>query len=166
MRMPCILRWPGQVPAGATCAELCTSMDFYATFARLTGATLPADRTIDGKDAWALWSGGPGAKSPHAAFYFYDRGDLRAVRSGPWKLYLTQDDAKNAEAGAQGARLYDLVADEGEERDVAGEHGDVVDRLMRLANEAREDLGDGARPGTNQRPAGWVWEATARIRDP
>ncbi len=165
MRMPCILRWPSQIPPGATCAELCTSMDFHVTFARLAGATLPRDRIIDGKDAWPLWSGEPGGKSPYEAFYSYDRGDLRAVRSGPWKLYLPQQGIKDAEQRMQAARLFDLVADVSEDRNVARENRDVVERLLGLADAARMDLGDGVVQGANQRPAGWAMEATPRIRE-
>ncbi len=169
MRMPCILRWPGRVPAGATCGELCTSMDFYVTFARLAGEdggpgpNLPRDRMIDGKDAWPLWSGRPGARTPYEAFYFYAQGDLRAVRSGPWKLYLPTNAAAGTARAVREPMLYDLVADVGEERNVARENPDLVTRLSALAEAARQDVGDGERVGANQRPAGWVTEATARV---
>ena len=38
--------------------------------------------------------------------------------------------------------LYDLVADVGETTDVASAHPDVVQRLLDVAERAREDLGD------------------------
>jgi arylsulfatase A-like enzyme len=162
MRVPSILRWPGRIPAGATCAELCTSMDFYVTFARLAGATVPNGRQIDGHDAWPLWSGAPGAGSPYEAFYYYDRGDLRAVRSGPWKLYLPVAVPSDIEPGARPLRLYDLDTDVGEEHDAAREQPEVVARLQELAAVARRDLGDGAQQGSGQRPAGHVGEPTPR----
>jgi hypothetical protein len=37
-----------------------------------------------------------------------------------------------------------------------------VKRLLSLAEKAREDLGDVDRPGSNQRPAGFVADPTAR----
>ncbi|MEE9370133.1 MAG: sulfatase, partial [Sedimentisphaerales bacterium] len=49
MREPCIMRWPGKIPAGAVCSELSTAMDILPTFANLAGAKLPRKR-IDGKD--------------------------------------------------------------------------------------------------------------------
>lgn len=162
MRMPCILRWPGHVPAAATCRELCSSMDFYATFARLAGAKLPQDRVIDGKDAWPLWSVSPEAQTPYEAFYFYAQGDLRAVRSGKWKLYLPAKAEARAPAVVE-PLLYDLVADVSEERDVARQNRDVARQLSALAERAREDLGDGDRQGANLRPAVWVEEVTARV---
>ena len=44
MRVPCIMRWPGRIPAGQSCDELCTMMDILPTFARLAGAEVPQDR--------------------------------------------------------------------------------------------------------------------------
>jgi arylsulfatase A-like enzyme len=132
------------------------------TFARLAGATLPNDRRIDGRDAWPLWSGVPGAASPYEAFYYYDRGDLRAVCSGPWKLYLPVADPSDTEPRARPVRLYNLVEDVGEEHDAAHEQPEVVARLRELAEAARRDLGDGAQQGSGERLAGHVAEPTPR----
>ena len=84
MRMPCIMRWPGRVPAGKTCDELCTTMDLLPTLAALAGTRPAAERPIDGKDIWPLLAGEKGARSPHAAFYYYYMSQLQAVRSGSY----------------------------------------------------------------------------------
>lgn len=63
MRVPCVVRWPGRVPAGVTCSELCTSMDLLPTFARLADGQPPRDRTIDGHDIRPLLFGRPEATS-------------------------------------------------------------------------------------------------------
>ena len=154
MRVPCIVRWPGRVPAGKTCDELATSMDLLPTFARLAGAQVPRDRIIDGLDVWPLMSGTESAVSPHEAFYYYHVKQLQAVRSGKWKLHLP----RVAKGGGQKrpAMLFDLKADLGETTNVAEDHPDVVRRLLALAEQAREDLGDLDRPGKHQRPAGMV----------
>jgi arylsulfatase A-like enzyme len=159
MRVPCLVRWPGHIPAGATCSEIATTMDLLPTFADLAGVAAPQDRIIDGRDVWPLLSGQDGAKSPHEAFYYYYMDQLQAVRSGRWKLHLPLEAKRtnlvNGTAPAE-AELYDLDADLGETNDVAAAHPEVVERLTALAEAARTDLGDGARPGTNQRPAGRV----------
>lgn len=87
MRMPCLMRWPGHIPAGKACDELVTAMDLYPTFAKLIGAKVP-DVKRDGHDIWPLMSGKPGAKSPHDALYYYAEQELHAVRSGKWKLHF------------------------------------------------------------------------------
>ena len=44
----------------------------------------------------------------------------------------------------------------GETTDVAGQHPDVVQRLLKIAEQARADLGDSLtkRPGAHVRPSG------------
>jgi len=159
MRVPCVVRWPGQIPAGQTCRELATTMDLLPTFARLAGGGPPSERIIDGRDIWPLMRGEPGARSPHEAFYYYHMERLEAVRSGRWKLHLPRPPQRNVPLGAEIARapmLFDLEADLGETTDVAARHPDVVGRLTVLAEKAREDLGDAGRDGKHQRPAGMV----------
>jgi arylsulfatase A len=157
MRVPCIVRWPGRVPAGGTCDELCSTMDLLPTLARLAGTKAPGDRIIDGKDIWPLMAGRPGAGSPHEAFYYYYRGQLQAVRSGKWKLRLPHAPrARKKPAKPVPGALYDLSTDVGEKSSLYARRPDIVKRLLALADKARADLGDGQQPGANQRPAGWV----------
>jgi arylsulfatase A-like enzyme len=142
MREPTIAWWPQTVPAGASCDEVATAMDLLPTFAKLAGTAPPQDRILDGKDIAPLLLGKAEAKSPHEAFYYYDPGRrLRAVRSGPWKLW-------------HNGRLYNLEKGIGERRNVAKQHPDVVARLEKLLAQAREDLGDGGTAGKNCRPVG------------
>src|SRR5439155_19573717 len=50
MRVPCIMRWPGVIPAGRITTQLAANIDFFPTLAHLAGAQLPTDRTIHRKD--------------------------------------------------------------------------------------------------------------------
>jgi arylsulfatase A len=169
MREPCLMRWPARIPAGATCAELASSIDFLPTFAALAGVELPKDRIIDGKDIRAVIFGE--GKSPRDVYYFYWGRELQAVRSGKWKLHLSHTYNHVETAGKDGKpgkyakttipeSLFDLETDVGEQHDVAASHGDEVKRLMALAEQAREDLGDSAqnRTGKNVREPGKVSE--------
>ncbi len=159
MREPCIVRWPGRVPAGKTCDEVTSTIDILPTFAELAGSRPPMDRTIDGKDIWPLLAGTEGVKSPHAAFYYYRLAELQAVRAGNWKLIFPR---KQRNRKLQ-LSLIDLDADIHEDTNRVEQHPDVVARLTKLADLARSELGDGKRPGTGQRPAGMVEKATPRL---
>lgn len=141
MREPTLAWWPGRVPASSVCDELVTAMDVLPTFATLAGGQVPDDRIIDGKDVSPLLLGKPDAKSPHEAFFYYRGERLDAVRSGPWKLFAN-------------GRLFDLSEDIGEQKNVAQQHNDVVNRLRGYLDRTREDLGDGDRPGKNCRAVG------------
>jgi arylsulfatase A len=46
--VPCIVSWPGKVPAGLDTQGLINICDFYPTLASLAGAALPTGLTIDG----------------------------------------------------------------------------------------------------------------------
>lgn len=166
VRVPFIARWPGKIPAGAVCREPAMTIDLFPTIARLIGANLP-EHKIDGLDIWPLLSAQPGAKSPHEALYFYWLNRLDAVRSGRWKLHLAHDYPHLDTPGADGKpgklvphriepALYDLDADIGETTNVAGQHRDVVERLLKYAETARADLGDTAtkRQGSGVREPG------------
>ncbi len=161
MRMPCIMRWPGKIPAGRVCDELCTTMDLLPTFAHLAGVKPPSDRIIDGQDMVSMLTARRGAKSRYDknGFFYYYREQLQAVRADNWKLYLPLGqkfvtfDRKTRRSDAE---LYDVRNDVREEHEVSAQHPAVVKRLLLLADKAREDLGDVNQPGKNQRPAGWV----------
>jgi len=181
-RVPCLVRWPGHVPANRLCREMVTAMDILPTVVPLAGAKPPVKK-IDGRNVWPLWAGEPNARSPHQAFFYYNGWQLEGVRSGSWKLvlpltyYAVETPGQDGLPGkhvwtSTSLALYDLVNDVGEQTDVALEHPDVVEKLLRLVGEAREELGDGVMrvnpekkdffqarrlyriPGKGQRPAG------------
>jgi arylsulfatase A-like enzyme len=135
MREPTIMRWPGKIPAGQVCREVCGTIDLLPTLARLADEKVPTDRVIDGKDIWPLMSGKPGAKSPHKAYFYYRGNNLEAVRSGKWKLRSRKK-----------TELYDLQADISEKNNVAAEHPGVVKRLNYIMKEFDRELKANVRP--------------------
>lgn len=159
LRVPCVVRWPGRIPAGSVCDEVAATIDLLPTFASLAGAKLPDDRIIDGRNIRPLLSGQGGARSPHEAFYYYCYTHLQAVRSRRWKLVLPRPEhpewvgwsGRFHGNGVDSIELYDLEADVSEATNVAGEHPEVVSRLLNLVEEAREDLGDYNRMGQGAR---------------
>ena len=150
-RVPCIMRWPHQIPAGSTCPEIATSMDLLPTFAQLANTDAPADRVIDGKDIRPLMFGEQDAASPHEAFFYYFRDNIDAVRSGKWKLHIRKGDAAVKE-------LYNLETDIGETTNLYDQYPEVVQALEATIQTCREDIGDAAADmeGANCRAIGTV----------
>ena len=140
MREPCLMRWPGRIPAGSVCREMALSMDLLPTFCKLAGAAVPADYVLDGADIWPLMTGQAGAKTPHEAFFYWSGAGCQAVRSGQWKaiFYATP---KDGDAAAAPVELYDLAADISEKKNLAPQHPDVVARLRSLAEAHAKSLG-------------------------
>ncbi len=54
VREPCIMRWPGKIPAGKTCNRIVGNIDMLPTFAKLVGVEPPKDRVIDGRNITSL----------------------------------------------------------------------------------------------------------------
>lgn len=168
-REPCIMRWPGRLPANSVCKEPLMTIDIFPTIARLIGAELPAHK-IDGLDIWPVLADLPAAKNPHDAYYFYyNQNDLQAVRSGEWKLLFahttrTMNGQPQGKDGVPGKyrpqpikrALYNLTSDPGETQDVSASHPEIITRLEAFAENARVDLGDDLtkRAATGARPPG------------
>lgn len=166
-RVPFVARWPGKIPAGTTCAKLCGTIDVLPTCVKLAGGEVSPERKIDGLDVWPLWSSQPGAESPHEAFYYYWDNGLDAIRGGDWKLHFPhayrslsgtagKDGQPDGYTQAKtGLALYNLKSDPAEKTNVAAENPAIVERLKKLAEEARADLGDShqKQAGKNRRPA-------------
>ncbi len=148
MRVPCVVRWPGNIPAGESSDALVTSMDLMPTLARLAGAAPPQDRIIDGQDIRPILTGAADAESPHDVFYYYHVDQLQAVRSGRWKLHLPK--------GHHPLKLFDLKKDVAETENIASRHPGIVKRLRRLAKKGRKELGEADDRGENQRAVGTV----------
>ena len=158
MRVPMIARWPGRIPADATCRELGTMMDFLPTFCALTGASQPAKK-LDGFDISQMLFGKGDAKSQYEALYYYRRRQLQAIRYGDWKYHLplqathpSWTSAKQAGPGRSG-KLINLTSDLQERIDVKVTHPEVVKRMEELLKSAVVDLGNDDIRGDEQRDA-------------
>lgn len=136
-RVPCIVRWPGQVPAGRESDAIFATIDFMPTFANLCGFETPKDHHIDGIDQTELLLGKREIGREH--FYFNNAG----VRLGKWKYlkpnahfhgYAVEDDREKVD------ELYDLDADIGERTNLAEKHPEKVKELKVLMEsiEAKE----------------------------
>ena len=133
-RVPMIARWPGKIPPGTTSAHPCAAYDFLSTACELAGVTEP-----DGHDGIsylpALMGHGEAQKKHEYLYCASQEGETSVgVRYENWKLvaYHAKKNARNDDATAPDWRLYDLVSDIGEERNIAAEHPEVVQTILGL----------------------------------
>ncbi len=133
IRVSCIMNWPNVIPAGTECNELATAMDLFTTMAVVSGAQIPTDRPIDGKDISSMIKGEKNAKSPHKAVYgFRPRGGIESVRFENWKLIMSGKKNK--------VQLYDLTTDMGETKNVATQHSKLVNKLVKMGEAANQSV--------------------------
>jgi arylsulfatase A-like enzyme len=170
-RVPCIMRWPGVIPAGEVCNQLACAMDILPTLSAITGAPLP-EKKIDGINILPLLLGDKSAAPRHLFYYYYQQNSLEGVQKDYWKLVLPHKSisylgvapgkdrwpGKTVSVEIKQDELYDLRRDPGERYNVAEYYPDIVNELLGIADEARKDLGDDIKkiPGANRRKAGSV----------
>jgi arylsulfatase A-like enzyme len=132
IRVPFIARWPGRIVPGVT-GHVGYFGDFMATAAELAGAGLPSEH--ESVSLVPLLSGRPEVQSSHRFLYweFQERGFLQAaLMDGRWKAIGTGPEDPNL-------RLYDLMQDVGEVRDLAVEKPEVVSQLRAYLRTARTE---------------------------
>ncbi|HRW09761.1 MAG TPA: sulfatase [Caldilineaceae bacterium] len=156
-RVPCMMRWPAQIPAGSVCREIITAMDLCPTLAALGGAEMPTDRIIDGKDITPLMHAASGADSRQDTFFYYIMHNLMAVRVGKWKLHVGRMTFPNKGITSV-AELYNLETDIGETTNLYDKHPKIVADLEAQLAACRLDMGDAMTGvvGENVRPVGRV----------
>ena len=118
IRTPCIIRWPGKIPAGRVSNEIVHEIDFFPTLAAAVGADiLPKDRAIDGVNQLPFLEGKQ-EKSNRESVIFFSGPQPRAVKWHDWKFYYVFQ----AEAGIAPTppfmRLFHLRSDPREESDI------------------------------------------------
>ena len=94
MRVPCVVRWPGKIPAGTSSNLITSTIDLLPTFAAISGGEIPNDRIIDGVNIWSVLSGKTKINI-REAFFYYQMDQLQAVRSGDWKLFVEMNSKKS-----------------------------------------------------------------------
>ncbi|MBI1346629.1 sulfatase-like hydrolase/transferase [bacterium] len=125
LRVPFMMRWPAQIPAGSTCDYAGLSFDLVPTFLELAGADVPEDL-----DAVSLLPLLKGESLPaNRELYFvrreggpvYGGKSYEAVIRGPWKLM--QNDPYSP------LELYHLKDDPQEQHNLASQNRKMVNEL-------------------------------------
>ncbi len=152
-REPCIVWWPGHVPAGVVSTEIVTALDLLPTMAALTGSEWAGDQPIDGRNMRSVLLDEPNRTDEDRAledshFLFYtSRGELAGIRRGPWKLLLANDE------------LYHVESDISEQWNVAQANGALVEELREIALRHDAEITRLARPVLQVDTPPWEWPA-------
>ncbi|TRX59170.1 arylsulfatase [Fulvivirga sp. M361] len=133
IRVPMIVRWPGQVKAGSRTDHISAFWDVFPTLAGITSQ--PTPDYIDGISFLPTLLGQEGEQSEHEYLYweFHEKGGRVAARADNWKA-VKYDILRNPGAPVE---LYDLSKDPGEQNDLSAFHPERVTAMEEIFSAAR-----------------------------
>lgn len=150
IRVPLIVRWPGESPAGGRAETPVITHDLYPTIAELAGSAAKPEADLDGVSLIPVLRD-PSTALERELFWYYPhyspqaRRPGAAIRSGDYKLIEHYDPPK--------VELYHLQDDPSERRDLAAEQPEVADRLLKRLHRLIADAGTKMhRPNPNFAP--------------
>jgi arylsulfatase len=118
IRTPCIIRWPGRIPAGRVSNEIVHEVDLFPTLAAAVGADIvPKDRAIDGVNQLPFLEGTQ-QKSSRDSVIFFANTQVRAVKWHDWKLHYVFTPDPGGPPVPPLMRLFNLLSDPKEEMDI------------------------------------------------
>jgi arylsulfatase A-like enzyme len=138
VRLPFIVRWPEQIPAGKVdSTSVISGMDIFPTLASIVGVQMPARFNFDGESREAALYGNEtqrkkplfwdyGSHGNAEAFHYpegKDRSPNLAIRQGKWKLLMNYDGSN--------IQLYNMNSDPDEKDNIVELHSQIVKRLKK-----------------------------------
>jgi len=122
IRVPCIVKWPGKIPAGTTSNAFLTSLEILPTLCAATGAVPTKGVPLDGFDMLSVLQG---KRASARTEMFWQRKLDKGARVGHWKWVES----------SRGKGLFDLRHDIGERRDLSKERPEILKKVQaRFAN--------------------------------
>ena len=135
IRVPFFVRWPGRIDAGKAIPQIAAHIDLFQTIVELCGVPMPRTLPQDGRSLAPLLTDDAVEWEDRMIFTFRSPGGNTdnlpgSVRTQRWR----------AVKGRRKWELYDMAADPSQERDVAAEQPDVVQRLRAAFEQAAADV--------------------------
>ncbi|MFT5303857.1 MAG: arylsulfatase A-like enzyme, partial [Mariniblastus sp.] len=136
IRVPCIARWPGRIPAGTKLNGIQGHQDLFTTLAAVAGIDNVAARVmkekkqvIDGVNNLDYWMGKADESSRDHIFHYYE-SKLAAVRMGPWKVHFSTKEDYYANLVPRTAPLvFNLRMDPYESYDNKDSYGHLLQKV-------------------------------------
>jgi arylsulfatase A-like enzyme len=140
-RVPTLAMWPGVIAPGSVYDDMALMMDWFPTFAEITGAEIPDDRDYDGESILPVLKGTGNRQGKE--FLYFDGSMLQCYRNGDWKLKLPFKGfhGSNGKKGVppHDTLLFNLKDDPGEQHNLypempekAAEMAGLMDAYLQL----------------------------------
>ena len=144
-RIPFIVRWPGQIEAGAVSDEVVSQVDLAATFATMIDYPLSKEEAIDSYNLLPVLHGEDYARPLRTATVQNTSAGKFALRQGDWvlidapsgsakkesKSYLQHFELDDYGKGNRGL-LFNLKTDPGQSENLYAQHPEKVESMRSL----------------------------------
>lgn len=166
-RVPCLISYPGTIPAGTTSDALLGAIDLLPTLCQAAGISLSRHAKdspiVDGISAWDLFTGKSAAPPRDELLHWHGKDAApRAISVGDWKLFLDRSDALTgsgtgrataeqvealaplraslATGGAGSPALFHLAKDPGELTDLSQQFPERVEEMTQRARALTREI--------------------------
>jgi arylsulfatase A-like enzyme len=146
IHVPCFVRWPAKLKAGHTVEQPAAHIDVAPTLLAACGIETPAGVKFDGRNMLPLLEGTAMEWAERNLFFQWHRGDVPelyrafAVRGPRYKLVQAAGAGERQPAPQLKFELFDLDSDPGEQRDLAAERPEIVNRMKAAYEEWFRDV--------------------------
>ncbi|MCO8120526.1 arylsulfatase [Stieleria sp. TO1_6] len=138
-RVPFLVRWPGKVKPGSRTKHLVGQLDFLATAAAITGATVASDEAEDSVSFLPTLLGQP-EPVVRDSIISQSIGGQFAIRDGNWKLcvcpgsggWSSPRPGRDDLSKLPPMQLYDLATDPGEQTNLVDQHPSRVVKMKTM----------------------------------
>ncbi|WP_375287080.1 sulfatase [Sphingomonas sp.] len=139
-RVPCIVRQPGTIRAGARSDAIVMGIDFMPTFCSMAGVALPPGPPLDGRDISSVLT--RNGATPHQELVLFVEEDVVAIRTQRWKYVIADWYGRTLDTLEKRGwpQLYDMQADRSESYSVASLHPDVLAAMQARLQRARAEF--------------------------
>jgi arylsulfatase A-like enzyme len=132
IRVPFIMQWKGELPAGKVYDQPVIQLDFLPTALAAGGVPIQPEWKLDGVNLLPYLKGSK-KEAPHDAIY-WRFGQQMAIRMGEWKLVRATDSGpgvlpRQGAAQISEAQLFNLADDIGEKNNLADKEPGKVKKL-------------------------------------
>ncbi len=122
-RVPMFFHWPDQLQKGQVFEHPILAIDFYPTFAKLAGASIPENKKLDGLDIWDDIKAG---ENPHDDDMIY----CLRHRVGYTDVGVRLNEWKALKVNQEPWKLFNIVEDMSEDLDLSDTHPEILKALV------------------------------------
>ncbi len=143
-RVPCIIRWPGQVPSGKESKEIIASIDLLPTLSHICEVELkneiPNAQVIDGMNVWNTVIAKKDFEHPrNELLFWHGMNGFQAIRVGDWKLFIKGEGAALKDK-TEGTVLFNLSKENEELTNLSSKFPEKVIEMKKLAEKRLQEI--------------------------